>query len=522
MLCRFRFVNGKMGGISLAETMVEMKHITKRFGNFVANDDISLTIKKGEIVALLGENGAGKSTLMSLLSGLKKPSSGEILIKNKVVSLASPRQATQQGIGMVHQHFMLIGDFTVLENIILGDEKTKYGMIDRVDTRKTITDLAEKYHLQLDLDKKVSDISVGMQQRTEIMKTLYRDAEILIFDEPTAALTPQEIDSLLVIIKRLASEGKAIFLITHKLSEIKEIADTCIVVRAGKVIGTVKVSETSTDMMAEMMVGRQISFAAEKVSTNQTRTVLELKHLVVQAGKAVPSVNDVSFKIATGEILGIAGVDGNGQSELMESISGLRKVSSGNIMLNDRDITKLKPRKTTQSGVSNIPEDRQNVGLILPMSVSDNLILQDYYLSKNQSKGLLNKSKINRDGQKLMSDFDIRADSILEPVGSLSGGNQQKVIIAREISRNPDLLIAANPTRGLDVGAIEYVHKQILKQRENEKAILLVSFELDELLRLSDRIAVIHQGKIMGIVKTGDVTKQELGFMMAGQPIPTH
>ncbi|MHC9537462.1 ABC transporter ATP-binding protein [Dellaglioa sp. BT-FLS60] len=506
----------------MTETVVEMKHITKRFGRFVANDDISLSVKKGEIVALLGENGAGKSTLMSLLSGLKKPSSGEILINNKVVTLASPRQATQHGIGMVHQHFMLIDDFTVLENIILGDEKTKHGMIDYASIRKTITELAEKYHLQLDLDKKVADISVGMQQRVEIMKTLYRDAKILIFDEPTAALTPQEIDSLLIIIKRLASEGKAIFLITHKLSEIKAVADTCVVVRAGKVIGTVTVAETSTDMMAEMMVGRQVNFTAEKVPTNQTKLVLELDHLTVKADKAVASVNDVSLKIATGEILGIAGIDGNGQSELMEAITGLRKVSKGTIKLNGTDITKFKPRKTTQAGISNIPEDRQNVGLILPMSVSDNLILQDYYLPGNQSKGLLNKHKIKQDGQKLMSEFDIRAESIAEPVGSLSGGNQQKVIIAREISRNPDLLIAANPTRGLDVGAIEYVHKQILKQRENGKAILLVSFELDELLKLSDRIAVIHQGKIMGTVKTEGVTKQELGFMMAGQAMPTH
>lgn len=498
------------------ENVIEMRDITKVFGGFVANDKINLHLRKGEIHALLGENGAGKSTLMNMLAGLLEPTSGEIAVNGQVVNLDSPSKAASLGIGMVHQHFMLVEAFTVAENIILGSELTKNGVLDIAGASKEIKALSERYGLAVDPSAKVADISVGAQQRVEILKTLYRGADILIFDEPTAVLTPSEIDELMAIMKNLVKEGKSIILITHKLDEIRAVSDRVTVIRRGKSIETVEIAGATNADLAEMMVGRSVSFKTEKQASKPKEVVLSIKDLVVNENRGVPAVKNLSLDVRAGEIVGIAGIDGNGQSELIQAITGLRKVESGSIELKGDSIVGLHPRQITELSVGHVPEDRHRDGLILEMMISENIALQTYYKEPHSKNGILNYSNITSYAKKLMEEFDVRAASELVPAAALSGGNQQKAIIAREIDRDPDLLIVRQPTRGLDVGAIEYIHKRLIEERDNGKAVLVVSFELDEILNVSDRIAVIHDGKIQGIVSPETTNKQELGVLMAG------
>jgi ABC-type uncharacterized transport system ATPase subunit len=496
--------------------VIEMRNITKQFGTFKANDKINLQVKAGEIHALLGENGAGKSTLMNVLSGLLEPTSGEILMHGKTVQITSPTKANQLGIGMVHQHFMLVDAFTVTENIILGSEPNRGGVLDRKKAREEIQKLSEQYGLSVNPDAYVRDISVGMEQRVEILKTLYRGADVLIFDEPTAVLTPQEIDELIVIMKELVKEGKSIILITHKLEEIKAVADRCTVIRRGQGIGTVNVKDVTSQQLADMMVGRTVVFKTEKKAAAPKEVVLSVENVTVKENRGLEAVKALSLEVRAGEVLGIAGIDGNGQSELIQALTGLRKVESGTVRLKGQNITNKKPRKITEAGVGHVPEDRHKYGLVLDMTLSENIALQTYYKNAYRKNGLLNYSAMNQHARQLIEEFDVRTTSELVPAKALSGGNQQKAIIAREIDRDPDLLIVANPTRGLDVGAIEFIHKRLIEQRDKNKAVLLVSFELEEILNVSDRIAVIHQGQIVGIVDPQKTTENELGLLMAG------
>lgn len=505
--------------MSEEQFVVEMRNITKAFGSFKANDNVNLQVRKGEIHALLGENGAGKSTLMNMLSGLLEPTSGEILMNGQKVTITSPTKANQLGIGMVHQHFMLADAFTVTENIILGNEPSHMGRIDRRAARKEIVEVSERYGLKVDPDAYVRDISVGMQQRVEILKTLYRGADILIFDEPTAVLTPQEINELMEIMNGLVKEGKSIILITHKLDEIKSVADRCTVIRRGKGIGTVDVKNVSSQDLADMMVGRAVSFKTKKRNIEPKEVVLSIKDLTVKENRGLDAVKGLSLDVRAGEILGIAGIDGNGQSELIQALTGLRKIESGTVTLNEEDITNLRPRKITEKGVSHVPEDRHKYGLILDMSIAENLVLQNYYLPPFSKHGVLDYTTINTYAKTLIDEFDVRTVNEVVSAKSLSGGNQQKAVIAREVSRDPELLIVANPTRGLDVGAIEFIHKRLIEQRNKYKAVLLISFELDEILNISDKIAVIHDGKIVGTVRPEETTEQELGLLMAGSSL---
>ena len=501
------------------ENVIEMREITKIFGEFVANDKINLELRKGEIHALLGENGAGKSTLMNMLAGLLEPTSGEIVVNGKSEKLDSPSKAASLGIGMVHQHFMLVEAFTVAENIILGSEVTNKGVLDLKKANADILELSERYGLAVDPTAKVEDISVGAQQRVEILKTLYRGADILIFDEPTAVLTPAEILELMEIMKTLVKEGKSIILITHKLDEIRAVADRVTVIRRGKSIQTVGIEGATNKDLAEMMVGRSVSFVTEKEEAQPKEVVLQISDLVVNENRGVPAVKELSLDVRAGEIVGIAGIDGNGQSELIQAITGLRKVKSGSIKIKGQEVVGLSPRKITEMNVSHVPEDRHRDGLVLEMMLSENIALQTYYKEPLSKYGVLNYNQINSYARKLMEEFDVRAANEIVPASALSGGNQQKAIIAREVDRNPDLLIVSQPTRGLDVGAIEYIHKRLIGERDKGKAVLVVSFELDEILNLSDRIAVIHDGKIQGIVKPSETNKQELGILMAGGEI---
>jgi len=501
------------------ENVIEMREITKIFGEFVANDKINLELRKGEIHALLGENGAGKSTLMNMLAGLLEPTSGEIVVNGKSEKLDSPSKAASLGIGMVHQHFMLVEAFTVAENIILGSEVTNKGILDLKKANADILELSERYGLAVDPTAKVEDISVGAQQRVEILKTLYRGADILIFDEPTAVLTPAEILELMDIMKTLVKEGKSIILITHKLDEIRAVADRVTVIRRGKSIQTVSIEGATNKDLAEMMVGRSVSFVTEKEEAQPKEVVLQISDLVVNENRGVPAVKELSLDVRAGEIVGIAGIDGNGQSELIQAITGLRKVKSGSIKIKGQEVVGLSPRKITEMNVSHVPEDRHRDGLVLEMMLSENIALQTYYKEPLSKNGALNYNQINSYARKLMEEFDVRAANEIVPASALSGGNQQKAIIAREVDRNPDLLIVSQPTRGLDVGAIEYIHKRLIGERDKGKAVLVVSFELDEIINLSDRIAVIHNGKIQGIVKPSETNKQELGILMAGGEI---
>ncbi|HFR4159361.1 TPA: ABC transporter ATP-binding protein [Bacillus cereus] len=498
------------------EYVIEMNNITKVFPGIVANDDITLQVKQGEIHALLGENGAGKSTLMNVLFGLYQPEQGEIKIKGNPVKITNPNIANDLGIGMVHQHFMLVHNFTVTENIILGNEPKKNGKIAVEEAAKEIKQLSEQYGLAVDPHAKIEDISVGMQQRVEILKTLYRGAEILIFDEPTAVLTPQEIHELIQIMKKLVQEGKSIILITHKLKEIMEVCDRCTIIRKGKGIGTVNVAETDEHKLAELMVGRQVNFKTEKIEAKPKEEVLSIANLIVHDTRKLPAVKGLDLTVRAGEIVGIAGIDGNGQSELIEAITGLRKVESGSIAIKGKEITNWPVRRITEEGIGHIPEDRHKHGLVLDFSVRDNIVLQTYYKNPFSKKGILNFSKITQKAKALIEQFDVRTPSEQTLARALSGGNQQKAIIAREVDRNPDLLIAAQPIRGLDVGAIEFIHKKLIEQRDNGKAVLLLSLELDEILNVSDRVAVIYEGKIVAIVDAKETNEQQLGLLMAG------
>lgn len=502
-----------------ATPVVELKQITKRFPGIVANDSISLKLYKGEIHALLGENGAGKSTLMNILFGLYQPEEGSIEIGGKPVAIDSPNKAIELGIGMVHQHFKLVQPFTVAENIVLGSEPRKGVRIDYKKAAAEVKRLSEQYGLQVNPNAKIQDISVGMQQRVEIIKTLYRGADILIFDEPTAVLTPQEISELMNIMKRLVAEGKSIILITHKLKEIMHISDTVTIIRRGKVVDTVKTSETTPNELAEKMVGRSVSFKVDKLLAQPGKVVLDVKNLTSKNRNGMAVLSDLNLQVKAGEIVGIAGVDGNGQSELIEALTGLRKVDGGSATLLGQNITNLSPRRVSEAGVSHIPEDRHKHGLILDFSMSENMVLETYYKSPYSRNGFLNYDAIDKQAQSLIERFDVRTPSIQTKARSLSGGNQQKAIIAREIDKNPDLLIAAQPTRGLDVGAIEFVQQQLIEQRDKGKAVLLISFELDEIMNVSDRIAVIYEGQIVGEVLPEETNDQELGLMMAGSTV---
>ncbi|MDR2864021.1 MAG: ABC transporter ATP-binding protein [Spirochaetaceae bacterium] len=495
-----------------------MRNITMMFGSFKANDNVSLTVPKQSIHAILGENGAGKTTLMNVLYGMLQPTSGEVFINGKKMAITSPEHAIECGIGMVHQHFMLVPPFTVTENIILGKEPLKpLGIIDKAKAREKVKALSDHYNLNIDLDAKVENISVGMQQRAEILKVLYRGAEILIMDEPTAALTPQEIEELIKILKKLISEGKTIIIITHKLAEIKAMADRCTIVRAGKYINTVMVSDVSEKDLASMMVGRDVEFTTHKKPATPGDVVLKVENLIVKDYWEHNAVNGLSLEVRAGEIVGIAGVDGNGQSEFISALTGLRPAESGAISVHGKNIFNKSPRAIFNSGVSSIPEDRQKYGLVLDFSVAENIVLQNVGSKDFSYDGFLRYDNIYDHADKLVKEYDVRPPGCAENAAkSLSGGNQQKVIIAREITNNKDLFVCVNPTRGLDVGAIEYVHRYIVAQRDAGKAVLLVSFELSEIMNLSDRIDVMFKGKITGSVDGDKAEQSELGLMMAG------
>ena len=498
--------------------IIEMRNITKEFPGIIANDDITLQLKKGEIHALLGENGAGKSTLMSVLFGLYKQEKGSVFKEGKEVKITGPGDANTLGIGMVHQHFKLVHNFTVLENIVLGVETTKNGVLQMKEARQKVLELSKRYGLEVDVDKEIRHISVGMQQRVEILKMLYRQNEILIFDEPTAVLTPQEIEALMATMKGLAAEGKSILFITHKLDEIKQVADRCSVLRKGKMIGTVDVAETSKEEMSEMMVGRKVSLSLDKTEASIGDIMLSVRNLS-QKGKSGEKdrLKDISFDVKAGEILCIAGIEGNGQTDLVYALTGLESIDSGEVLMDGKNITREKIRRRTQSGIAHIPEDRHKHGLVLDYSLAYNTILQTYYTSDFQNAGFLKGNAITNYAKRLIDQFDIRSGKGEDTVTrSMSGGNQQKIILAREIDRDPKLLIAVQPTRGLDVGAIEFIHKQLLAQRDKGKAVLLVSLELEEVMNVSDRILVMYEGEIVADVNPKDVTFQELGLYMSG------
>ena len=504
--------------MSNSEYAIEMVNITKRFPGIIANDNVTLQLRRGEIHALLGENGAGKSTLMSVLFGLYQAEEGFIRKNGEVVTINNPNDANALGIGMVHQHFKLVECFSVLDNIILGVEDTKNGFLQRDKAREKVMALSQKYGLQVNPDALVEDISVGMQQRTEILKMLYRDNEILIFDEPTAVLTPQEIEELLQIMRNLAAEGKSILFITHKLNEITAVADRCSVLRKGKYIGTVDVKDCTKADLSRMMVGRDVEFAVQKQESHPGDVILEVKNLTVASKLSKKhAVDDVSFTVRAGEIVCIAGIDGNGQTELVYGISGLESPVSGSISLHGKDITHAPIRKRSTMGMSHIPEDRHKHGLVLDYTLEDNLVLQRYFEPEFTKGGFLRRKNIRTYAQRLIDDYDVRSSQGPVTVArSMSGGNQQKAIIAREIDKDPQLLIAVQPTRGLDVGAIEFVHKQIVAQRDAGKAVLLVSLELDEVMTVSDRILVMYEGRIVGQLDPKKTTVEELGLYMAG------
>jgi len=500
------------------EYVVEMLNITKEFPGIKANDNVTLQVKKGEIHALLGENGAGKSTLMSVLFGLYRPEEGTIKVRGEAVKISNPNVANELGIGMVHQHFQLVDTFTVTENIILGQEpKKSFGRIDIEKAAEKVKKISDQYGLKVDPYAKIEDITVGMQQRVEILKMLYRNAEILIFDEPTAVLTPQEIIEFMEIMKDLVNEGKSVMLITHKLKEIKAVADRCTVLRRGKCIGTIEVEGTTEEEMAEMMVGREVSFEVDKEPAEPKAVVLKLENVCADNKRKLSAVKNLDLEVHAGEILCVAGIDGNGQRELIEIITGLEKLSSGKIIFNGKEIQDLSIRNRTLSGIGHIPEDRHKHGLVLDFSIEQNLALQTYFMEPFSHNGIMNPEAIREQSERLIDEFDVRSGKgSTTKARSMSGGNQQKAIIAREVSRSPKLLIAAQPTRGLDVGAIEYIHDRLIKERDKGRAILLMSLEMEEVLNVSDRIAVIYEGEIVGIVDADKTDENEIGLMMSG------
>lgn len=503
----------------MAEYAIEMRNITKRFPGIIANDNITLQLKKGEIHALLGENGAGKSTLMSVLFGLYQPEEGEILKEGKKIEINDPNDANELGIGMVHQHFKLVECFSVLDNIILGVETTKGGFLQKEEARKKVIALSEKYGLSVDPDAIIEDVTVGMQQRTEILKMLYRDNDILIFDEPTAVLTPQEIQELMTIMKNLAAEGKSILFITHKLSEIMQVSDRCTVLRKGRYIGTVDTKDTTPEKLSAMMVGRDVNFVVEKKPARPGEVVLDIQGMTVASKHHKNNaVNNVSLQVKRGEIVCIAGIDGNGQTEFVYGLTGLEPIKSGTITMNGQNITNMPIRKRLVSGMSHIPEDRHKHGLVLDYSLEDNIVLERYFEPQFTNKlGFLKRKEIREYANRLIEQYDVRSGQGPVTIArSMSGGNQQKAIVAREIDKAPELLVAVQPTRGLDVGAIEYIHKQLVAQRDAGKGVLLVSLELDEVMNVSDRILVMYEGEIVGEFDPAKVTVEELGLYMAG------
>ena len=501
-----------------SEYVIEMLHITKEFPGIKANDDITLQLRRGEIHALLGENGAGKSTLMSVLFGLYQPEQGVIKKNGEVVKINDPNDANDLNIGMVHQHFKLVECFTVLDNIILGVEPCRAGLLQKKQAREKVIALSEKYGLRVDPDARVEDISVGMQQRTEILKMLYRDNEILIFDEPTAVLTPQEIDELMQIMKNLAAEGKSILFISHKLAEIMAVADRCTVLRKGKYIGTVNTNETTMEQLSAMMVGRQVNFKVDKEDRKPGEVVLDVQGLTVPSKlHKNNAVKDVSLQVRRGEIVCLAGIEGNGQTEFVYALTGLERQSAGTITLCGKDISKASIRQRSKDGMSHIPEDRHKHGLVLDFTLEQNMVLQRYWQPQFQSGGFIKFDAVREYSDKLIEQYDVRSGQGSVTVArSMSGGNQQKAIVAREIDKEPELLVAVQPTRGLDVGAIEYIHKQLVAQRDADKAVLLVSLELDEVMNVSDRILVMYEGEIVGEFDPKQVTVEELGLYMAG------
>ena len=498
--------------------VIEMLHITKEFPGIKANDDITLQLRRGEVHALLGENGAGKSTLMSVLFGLYQPEQGTIRKNGKEVQIRNPNDANALGIGMVHQHFKLVECFTVLDNIILGVEPNKLGFLQKAEARKKVVALSEKYGLRVDPDALVSDISVGMQQRVEILKMLYRDNEILIFDEPTAVLTPQEIDELMEIMRGFKKEGKSILFITHKLNEIMAVADRCTVLRKGKYVGVVDIAGTTKEELSRMMVGRDVQLEVEKAPAKPGEVILDVQDVTIpSATHKKNAVKDVTFQVRAGEIVCLAGIEGNGQTEFVYGLTGLEKVSGGRISFCGKDITHASIRERSKDGMSHIPEDRHKHGLILDYTLENNMVLQRFWQPEFQNHGFIRKDKVREYSDRLIGQYDVRSGQCSVTIArSMSGGTQQKAIIAREIDRDPKLLVAVQPTRGLDVGAIEYIHRQIVAQRDAGKAVLLVSLELDEVMNLSDRILVMYEGEVVGEFDPKTTTVQELGLYMAG------
>ncbi len=502
----------------MSDYIIEMLNITKEFPGIIANDNITLRLRKGEIHALLGENGAGKSTLMSILFGLYQADKGEIRKNGKTVKISNPNDANALGIGMVHQHFKLVEVFTVLENIILGVEPNKLGFLKMKEAREKVLELSEKYGLKVNPDALIEKISVGMQQRVEILKMLFRDNEILIFDEPTAVLTPQEIDELMDIMRGFKNEGKSILFITHKLNEIMAVADRCTVLWKGKCVGTVDIKDTTKEELSRMMVGRDVSFEVEKKDIEAGDVVLSVRNLTVPSKHHKKNaVNNVSFDVRAGEIVCIAGIDGNGQTEFISALTGLEKPSGGTITLCGRNITKANIRTRSKAGMSHIPEDRHKHGLVLDYTLEENMVLQRYWEPEFQNKGFIRSRNVRKYAERLIDQYDVRsAQGPVTVVRSMSGGNQQKAIIAREIDKKHELLVAVQPTRGLDIGAIEYIHKQLVATRDAGKAVLLVSFELDEVMNVSDRILVMYEGEIVGELDPKKTTVQELGLYMSG------
>ena len=499
--------------------IIEMLNITKEFPGIIANDNVTLRLRKGEIHALLGENGAGKSTLMSVLFGLYQPEKGEIRKNGQVVHIDNPNDANRLGIGMVHQHFKLVENFSVLDNIILGVETTKNGFLQKAEARKRVKELSEKYGLQVDVDATVENITVGMQQKTEILKMLYRENEILIFDEPTAVLTPQEINELMIIMKGLAKEGRSILFITHKLNEIMEVADRCTVLRKGKYIGTVDIADTTKEELSKMMVGRDVSLEVSKSPADPGENIMTVTDLTVASGthKKVNAVKNISFNVRAGEIVGIAGIDGNGQSELVQAITGLVKPKSGKIELCGTDISKASVRKRSKTGMSHIPEDRHKHGLVLDFTLKENMVLQRYWERDFEKLGFIKNDEVRAYSDRLIERFDVRSGEGSNSIArSMSGGNQQKAIVAREMDKEHKLLVAVQPTRGLDVGAIEFIHRQLVEERDAGKAVLLVSYELEEVMTVPDRLLVMYEGKIVGELDPKQITVEELGLYMAG------
>ena len=498
--------------------IIEMLNITKEFPGIKANDNVTLQLRRGEIHALLGENGAGKSTLMSILFGLYQPTSGMIKMNGQEVHINNPNDANDLNIGMVHQHFKLVECFSVLDNIVLGVEPTKGLFLEKKGARERVMALSDKYGLKVDPDALISDITVGMQQRTEILKMLYRDNDVLIFDEPTAVLTPQEIEELMKIMKNLAKEGKSILFITHKLNEIMEVADRCTILRKGKYIGTVDIKDTTKEELSRMMVGRDVSFSVDKKPAQPGETVLKVEHMTVPSKvHSNNAVKDISFNVRRGEIVCIAGIDGNGQSEFVQALTGLEKMSSGKLIFEGKDITNATIREKSKAGMSHIPEDRHKHGLVLDYTLEQNMVLQRYWEPEFQKAGFIKNKAVRAYSDRLIEQYDVRSgQGSSTVVRSMSGGNQQKAIIAREIDKDPELLVAVQPTRGLDVGAIEYIHNQLVAQRDSGKAVLLVSLELDEVMDVSDRILVMYEGELVGQLDPKQITVEELGLYMAG------